>query len=543
MAEHHIFQNANIRWLILILVFAAAIRIVHARGQALWGDELFSLAIATGHSLEGDRSTWDASKGDFVAFDTPVSAVELRRSLEHTTPPASPARVARAVLISDTNPPLYYLSLWLWTLLTGTRDFLLRCHSVFWALCSIPVLWAVAKEIGNSRVAIAACALFAVLPLSVDASIEIRMYSMLWFWSLGLGWSTLTLARRGATHWIRASWIVCSVAGLLTHYFFVFPFAAFTLFLIVSPGLQSRRGLFINGLIVGILIAPWYLHLPESMAAWRITKDWLKVPQLMQETSYRALFYAFRNAFAAFGTSGLTTWTLRTVGLLLSSLFLLGLVRRTPRETLLFLALWWLLPVFGLFAVDAIQGTYTAAVPRYAFASIPPAIVLASLTADRLLGRAFVPVFAVVLLAYIPALHRLLVSTERGSWYPPAGQFLETQAASDELIIVHSIPSGALGLARYTTSAAPIVLWTQQLRRHEQRDGTEANQADLARLLNGRSRTLVVRVHDVGEPAPELRLLERQGALLRDRQLGSAHVTEFQPQTGAVFALEPTKVP
>ena len=39
-----------------LIAVTAALRIAHARGQGLWGlDELFSLALATGHSLEGPR--------------------------------------------------------------------------------------------------------------------------------------------------------------------------------------------------------------------------------------------------------------------------------------------------------------------------------------------------------------------------------------------------------------------------------------------------------------------------------------------------------
>ena len=77
----------------------------------LWPDELFSLAIATGHSLEHPAAAANLSLGDFVEPDHPVPAEEFRRYLQQDNPPASPARVVRAVLLSDTNPPLYYLLL------------------------------------------------------------------------------------------------------------------------------------------------------------------------------------------------------------------------------------------------------------------------------------------------------------------------------------------------------------------------------------------------------------------------------------------------
>src|SRR3954447_23419148 len=88
-----------------LIVLAAALRIAHARGQGLWDDELFSLAIATGHSLEGAPSTWQPALGDFVSYEVSSAPADLRQYLEHEARAASPARVIRAVLLSDTNPP------------------------------------------------------------------------------------------------------------------------------------------------------------------------------------------------------------------------------------------------------------------------------------------------------------------------------------------------------------------------------------------------------------------------------------------------------
>ena len=48
--------------LLVLIVVAAVLRVAYARDQALWADELFSLALATGHSLEGPPFTWDAAR-------------------------------------------------------------------------------------------------------------------------------------------------------------------------------------------------------------------------------------------------------------------------------------------------------------------------------------------------------------------------------------------------------------------------------------------------------------------------------------------------
>src|SRR5690348_8847325 len=108
-------------WVLLaVFAIAAALRIGFAGGIPLWGDEIFSLATATGHSLEHPAASARPELGDFVEPDHPLPAREFSRYVKHDSPLESPARVVRAVLLSDTNPPLYYLLLYGWTVVFGT---------------------------------------------------------------------------------------------------------------------------------------------------------------------------------------------------------------------------------------------------------------------------------------------------------------------------------------------------------------------------------------------------------------------------------------
>src|SRR6266436_5401073 len=136
--------------LLLVVVGLAAIVQVNVAGRSgLWADEVFSLAMATGHSLEHPAAAADSALGDFVEPDHPVPAEEFRRYLKHDSPPASPARVVRAVLLSDTSPPLYYLLLYGWTLLFGTSDLILRLFSIACSLACLPLLVAIARRTGG----------------------------------------------------------------------------------------------------------------------------------------------------------------------------------------------------------------------------------------------------------------------------------------------------------------------------------------------------------------------------------------------------------
>ena len=85
------------RWMLVgVFVIAALLWICVAGRGGLWVDEVFSLAMATGHSLEHPAAEADPTLGDFVERDRPAHAEEFQRYLKHDDPPSSPARVVRA---------------------------------------------------------------------------------------------------------------------------------------------------------------------------------------------------------------------------------------------------------------------------------------------------------------------------------------------------------------------------------------------------------------------------------------------------------------
>ncbi len=66
------------RFLVAIFILAAILRIAVAGRSGLWADEIFSLAMATGHSLEHPAAAAQPKQGDFVE---PDHAVPLEQGL------------------------------------------------------------------------------------------------------------------------------------------------------------------------------------------------------------------------------------------------------------------------------------------------------------------------------------------------------------------------------------------------------------------------------------------------------------------------------
>ena len=84
------------------------------------------------------------------------------------------------------------------------------------------------------------------------------MYSLLWFWVLATAWVSLVWRQRGDNIALCAAWVGASAAGFLTHYFFLFPWVAIVIFLVVRPGQLARMRLTICIFAMGLSIAPWY---------------------------------------------------------------------------------------------------------------------------------------------------------------------------------------------------------------------------------------------------------------------------------------------
>jgi hypothetical protein len=83
-------------------------------------------------------------------------------------------------------------------------------------------------------------------------------------------------------------------------------------------------------------------------------------------------------------------------------------------------------------------------------------------------------------------------------------------------------------LARYCTTPAGFATWIGQLGHRKVPDSLQT-------LLSGRRRVLLVKVHTVGEPAPEEVWLRENAALVKEQQLAGVFISEFKPRSAETF--------
>jgi 4-amino-4-deoxy-L-arabinose transferase-like glycosyltransferase len=487
------------------------VRLALAVRPGIWGDELFSLAMATGHSLEHPAAEARPDLGDFVEPERPVPSGTFRRYVEHQHPPASPARVIRAVALSDTNPPLYYLLLHAWTRLFGTSDAALHLFSLACALVAMPLLWRLGRELGGDRVGRTAVLLFALSPVSLFYSVEGRMYSLLWVFATALAWATLALSRGGFRPMPVIAWVALGAGGLLTHYFFLFAWCGMLAWLAWAGARERRWSVAGMALLTVLAVAPWYSQIPASLGRWRVTGDWLAQPLDWPGALTVPISLGWR-LLAGGGVWGGSEWVDGFLALMFvvaaGYLARKGGVRPMFEPDRLLLWAWVLAAVLGVFVFDIVRGTSASYLTRYALAGFPAAMLLVGLAVDQLPGKARVGFLVLIVLAWSAGAWPLLTRPARPSAaYGTLAQALRARLSPSDLVLVHSVPSGVIALDRYLDRELTLASWIAPLARRRVPDDLEA-------LLRGRRRVALVQVHHLSQPALAEAWLRRHARLV-----------------------------
>ena len=87
--------------------------------------------------------------------------------------------LATSGLVLETNPPLHFLLLKLWTEVFGTSEVAARLPSALASAASVPLLYALGRRLGGTRVGLVAAGVLAVTPMQIFYAHEARAYAFL----------------------------------------------------------------------------------------------------------------------------------------------------------------------------------------------------------------------------------------------------------------------------------------------------------------------------------------------------------------------------
>ncbi len=189
----------------------------------------------------------------------------------------------RAVSHTENSPPLWYLIEWLDTRVLGTGAIALRLPSALAGIATVPVAWAIGRELGGRRAALGAAALVAVNPLFVWYSQEARAYGLFVF-TAALAMLCFLRAERDPTPRRMAAFALSGALALLSHYFAVFLLAPMVLWLLRDPrvrraALPAVAAIALVGLALLPLISAQGGHGTQWIGQWPLSERLAAIPQ------------------------------------------------------------------------------------------------------------------------------------------------------------------------------------------------------------------------------------------------------------------------
>jgi 4-amino-4-deoxy-L-arabinose transferase-like glycosyltransferase len=177
------------------------------------------------------------------------------------------------ITAADVHPPLFYLALGLWQMLTGHELFAARFLAVLMSTAAIPLIFVVAKAwAGSARLAVIAAFLMAWLPLGVYYGAVVRMYALAPAFVLLAAYGALKMqgARDKAqsaslsalsSHHASFVFVIGAAGAMLTLYHTVWALAAIALYGLIGAILR-RQSAVVRRLLIAIGVSvlaylPW----------------------------------------------------------------------------------------------------------------------------------------------------------------------------------------------------------------------------------------------------------------------------------------------
>jgi len=240
------------------------------------------------------------------------------------------------------NPPLYYFFLRLWVVLWGSSEFCMRMLSVIFGIGSLWLVYQFAKKIFCRKVGLLSMLIFAISPVHIWYSQEVRQYTMTTFFMLAtLYFFYIAVERNKRYAWYLFT--ICSIVSVYTTYyaFFMLPAEGACFFL------RKYRSLLKKWLLVCCIIllafSPW-------ISSFRQQFDFVKRGFWIDKPSLKSIITTLENFNV--GYSG-TKITYAFSLIIYSLLFIAGIMKWKREKNVLWIHLSFLfVPLIVIFLIS-----------------------------------------------------------------------------------------------------------------------------------------------------------------------------------------------
>lgn len=276
-----------------------------------------------------------------------------------------PALAILSIVAGDVHVPLYHLVLHAWLLYMGDTVASARILSLLFFMLSIPLLYLLGERVYGRRVALFAVFVFAISPFMNWYANEIRMYTMLVFFTLANQYFFVRLfSDERPREGVWALYALTAILGAFTHYFFFLNLLAQAAYYFARRELfpeGALRRFMLTALVLGIAFIPWIWYVAAQGVAG------FETPVLARPSSVN-LFGAFSEFFFGFQSDTLNTIVLSLWPVAIILAFL-GLRRRRLAHATEYFTLSVVLPFALAFLISFV--ITPVFVSRYLIFTIP----------------------------------------------------------------------------------------------------------------------------------------------------------------------------
>jgi hypothetical protein len=504
--------------LLAIIVFAAslAIRLYGLDNQTLECEELYTIPAATGHQY-----VYLSREPNAPANYIPLTTREYRNLF--ATEPRLGLGAVTSVLKRNVHLPFYFYLMHYWIGWFGTSEWLLRFPSALFGALIAVMIFVLGRQLFNPFIGLVSSMLLAFSPEEVYFSQQARMYSLLALLVVSSTYLIALAARRSNNNWIYFLYATISVAGLYTHYEYVFCLAAQTAYIwIASPlGRQNKSRWLTTQFIIAAAFLPWILisvaqkkSSPEILA-WvngSLTADLVLkeiVTRIARLISVPELPFGWLSVLVAYVL-----------------LFLGGVSLAANRGKLFLLLSWIVFPMSGVLLMDSFLGTRAISITRYWMIIAPALYLLIALGVGRIRKRSIQIALTAALGGFLLAASLL---TAQGKLRPKPdrhremAQFVESQISDPrrQVVLTEGLNSIPLALGYYAQREMNILRYKWL--------GDQLRQRSLSDVTSGATEIFVM-VSGQGNAG---KLLERNGFRVEGNPIQYGHIVTTKYVQGA----------
>lgn len=269
--------------------------------------------------------------------------------------------------VTDIHPPFYYLLVTFWSHVFPS-DFGLRSFSLFFAICSVVLIYYFTKEISTEKVATVATTLLVFSVPHIMYSVEVRMYSISVFLTLLSSW-LLIVWQKTDRRILTIIYSISVLSCLYTYHFLVFLILAQYVYIVLETlknhskfrSVLVATTIIIVGYIPGLIKLLYQLKFVVGNDYWGLKPNILELPGL--------LFWFIAGPF----WHGNLPLQILIVSSFLWIFFLGWYYSKISRNIKWFLAIWFWLPPLIVYFLSQHSPLFQ---PRYFLFTLPVFLII-----------------------------------------------------------------------------------------------------------------------------------------------------------------------